>query len=56
MLALDLVRRLYQRLQQLRQRQKSRRALLKLDAHMLKDLGLSRADAEREGSKMFWND
>jgi len=31
-----------------------RRALLALDAAMLKDLGLSRVDALQEGHKPFW--
>ena len=35
-------------------RQCSRQRLLMLDDHLLKDIGLSRADAEREGRKSFW--
>jgi uncharacterized protein YjiS (DUF1127 family) len=35
-------------------RSRSRRALLALDEHELCDVGLSRADALREGSKPFW--
>ncbi|MER2581179.1 MAG: DUF1127 domain-containing protein [Candidatus Competibacter sp.] len=31
-----------------------RRALLSLDDAMLKDIGISRADALREGNKPFW--
>ncbi|MDJ1160155.1 DUF1127 domain-containing protein [Chelatococcus sp. SYSU_G07232] len=31
-----------------------RRALERLDGHMLHDLGLSRADVEREAGKPFW--
>lgn len=31
-----------------------RRALGALDDHLLKDVGLSRADVERETSKPFW--
>jgi len=31
-----------------------RRALLKLDERMLRDIGLSRADVEREAEKPFW--
>lgn len=33
---------------------RQRRALLALDAAMLKDLGLSRVDALQEGHKPFW--
>ena len=33
---------------------RQRRELLALDDRMLKDIGLSRADAFREGSKPFW--
>jgi uncharacterized protein YjiS (DUF1127 family) len=32
-----------------------RRRLLELDAHMLKDIGLSRADAVREAKRPFWD-
>ena len=31
-----------------------RHQLRALDDRMLKDIGLSRADAEREGAKSFW--
>lgn len=31
-----------------------RHRLRTLDDHMLKDIGISRADAEREGGKSFW--
>jgi uncharacterized protein YjiS (DUF1127 family) len=33
-----------------------RRQLLELDAHMLKDIGISRADALREAGRFFWDD
>ncbi|HRX63048.1 MAG TPA: DUF1127 domain-containing protein [Candidatus Competibacter sp.] len=33
---------------------RQRRALLALDEAMLKDMGISRADAFREGDKPFW--
>ncbi|MCG7601242.1 DUF1127 domain-containing protein [Halomonas sp. McH1-25] len=39
-----------------RQRHYSRRCLLTLDDRLLKDIGLSRTDALREGSKPFWKD
>jgi uncharacterized protein YjiS (DUF1127 family) len=35
-------------------RHDERRALLELDDHMLDDIGLSRADVEREAKKPFW--
>lgn len=37
-----------------RQRHSTRRCLMALDDRLLKDIGLSRADALREGSKPFW--
>jgi uncharacterized protein YjiS (DUF1127 family) len=36
------------------QRARDRRALQRLDDHMLHDIGLSFADVEREASKPFW--
>lgn len=36
------------------QRARDRRALQTLDAHLLQDIGLSRADVERESAKYFW--
>lgn len=38
------------------ERRRQRRALLQLNDHMLKDIGVSRADAWREGAKPFWRD
>jgi uncharacterized protein YjiS (DUF1127 family) len=35
---------------------RQRRALLRLDDHMLKDIGLSRADALREADRPFWDE
>jgi uncharacterized protein YjiS (DUF1127 family) len=35
---------------------RQRRRLLAMDDRMLKDLGLSRADAHREGQRPFWDD
>jgi uncharacterized protein YjiS (DUF1127 family) len=37
-----------------RERARSRHALLRLDDHMLHDLGISRATAEFKGSQPFW--
>jgi uncharacterized protein YjiS (DUF1127 family) len=34
---------------------RQRRALLELDERLLKDIGISRADAEREASRPFWD-
>lgn len=36
------------------ERYRQRRALIMMSDHMLKDLGLSRSDAGREGGKRFW--
>lgn len=38
------------------ERQRQRNALLKLDDRMLSDIGVSRADADHEGSKPFWKE
>ena len=35
---------------------RQRRALAALDDHMLKDIGLSRADARQEAERAFWDD
>jgi uncharacterized protein YjiS (DUF1127 family) len=35
-------------------RARERRALFRLDDHLLKDIGLSRADVAREADKHFW--
>ena len=37
-----------------RERSQQRQALLRLDERMLRDIGLSRSDVEREASKPFW--
>jgi uncharacterized protein YjiS (DUF1127 family) len=36
------------------QRQRERQRLLELDDHLLEDIGLTRAQAERTGRKRFW--
>lgn len=41
-------------LEQWRERARQRRAMLALDDHLLRDIGISRADVEREASKPFW--
>jgi uncharacterized protein YjiS (DUF1127 family) len=35
---------------------RERRALLELDDHMLRDIGITRADAEQEAGRPFWDD
>lgn len=37
-----------------RERARQRRALMALDDRLLRDIGISRADAEREVAKPFW--
>lgn len=37
------------------ERHQYRRGLLELNDHLLKDIGISRADALQEGSKRFWH-
>lgn len=37
------------------ERRRSRLALRELDDHFLKDIGISRADAEREARRPFWD-
>lgn len=41
-------------LQDWHERARSRRILLSLDDRLLRDIGLSRADADHEGSRAFW--
>ncbi|CAO3410930.1 DUF1127 domain-containing protein [Azospirillum largimobile] len=36
------------------ERRKQRRALMGLDDHLLKDIGVSRSEVEQEVSKPFW--
>ena len=38
------------------QRYRQRRLLLRLDQHALKDIGISRVDAEVEATKHFWQE
>jgi uncharacterized protein YjiS (DUF1127 family) len=45
---------LLDQLQIWRQRHSERRYLLTLDEHMLKDIGLTRADIQQEAAKHFW--
>ncbi len=48
------ITRLFDHLFTWHQRVRDRQALDRLDAHMLHDIGLSRADVEHEVSKPFW--
>ncbi|UTW13740.1 DUF1127 domain-containing protein [Marinobacterium rhizophilum] len=54
MLSIELFHRLWESLRRARQRYYQRRQLLGLDDSVLKDIGISRADAFLEGSKHFW--
>jgi uncharacterized protein YjiS (DUF1127 family) len=51
-----LAARLYATLAAWHERRRQRRALLGLGDDLLKDIGVSRADAWREGTKPFWRD
>ena len=42
------------RLREWRRRQRSRTFLVQLDDHLLKDIGVTYAEAEREANKPFW--
>ncbi|WP_227367498.1 DUF1127 domain-containing protein [Halomonas sp. M20] len=53
-MTLTRLTRLFARLREYQHRRYSRQQLLELELHQLKDIGLSRADAVREGSKPFW--
>lgn len=47
-------KRLWLRLENWLDKRHQRRMLSQLDDHMLKDIGISRADAVRESRKAFW--
>ena len=49
-----LVQRAIETLARWQERINGRHALLKLDDRMLRDIGISRADAAREADKPFW--
>ena len=46
----------FARLLHWRELARQRRALLALSDHMLKDIGITRAEAEREARRPFWSD
>ena len=52
--AADLLIRLIDLLLTWQQRASERRSLLEVDERMLRDMGLSRADLDRETRKPFW--
>ncbi|EPC02051.1 hypothetical protein L861_20575 [Litchfieldella anticariensis FP35 = DSM 16096] len=51
---LDHLKRLHSAFWRQCQRHCSRRQLLRLDDHLLDDIGIDRIDAQREGRKPFW--
>ena len=51
---LDFVDGAFDRLQVWQDRARERRALRELSDSMLKDIGISRVDANREATKPFW--
>ncbi len=55
-LALEFAGRLVARWLRARELARQRRELLELDEQMLKDIGISRADAVREANRSPWDD
>lgn len=51
---LPALRRFPAMIREWRRRARSRRELLALDDHMLKDIGITRIDARYEAAKWFW--
>jgi uncharacterized protein YjiS (DUF1127 family) len=41
-------------LRRMHERRRQRLALLKLDDHLLRDIGITRGQAQREASKPYW--
>ncbi len=50
----NVARRLFDTLLDWQERQRQRRSLMALDDRLLKDLGISRLDAQHEFDKPFW--
>lgn len=51
-----LLKRVMKRIVEWHQRHRQRDQLMELSPWMLKDIGISRTDAIREGSKPFWRE
>lgn len=51
----QLVVNLFDRLELMAQKRRSRRLLLEMSDEQLKDIGISRSDACREGLRPFWD-
>jgi uncharacterized protein YjiS (DUF1127 family) len=51
----DAVRRLLRRLDAMLAVSRQRRELLTFDDRMLKDIGVTRADVQREANRRFWD-
>lgn len=52
--ATGFLRRVIDRLLEWNERARQRRQLARLDDYLLRDIGLSRVDAEQEARKPFW--
>lgn len=50
----SLIKKFYLKILQLRQNAKTRKHLADLPEHLLKDVGLTQHQAEREARKAFW--
>jgi uncharacterized protein YjiS (DUF1127 family) len=55
MMMMPLMNKLFARIIFLRGIARQRRQLKLMDDYLLKDIGISRADAEREASRPFWD-
>jgi len=54
MLAIEIIRRAWDVAARVLRRQRERHKLLELDNRALRDIGISREDAVREGNKPMW--
>lgn len=55
MLIMTLATQLKNRIGQFREVSRQRRELRRISDHLLKDIGLSRVDADREAARPFWD-